>query len=84
MILTLTFHYMNKKFIALGLVAGMVVSAIAPTYVSANGHTQIPHAHVSVPHTNIFSQYLITQGFYTETSDMSEKRMGIMKFQKES
>lgn len=84
MILSLTFHYMNKKFIALSLAAGMVVSVMAPIAVSANGHSQESHSHVRISHTNVFAQYLISQGYYSEDSSMSERRMGIMKFQKEA
>jgi hypothetical protein len=84
MILYLNFPYMNKKLIPLVLVVGSIASVISPTYVSANGHTNTMHTHKSVSQSNIFSQYLIAQGYYSQTAVMQDRRMGIMKFQQEA
>lgn len=75
---------MNKKLIPLVLVVGSIASIISPTYLFANGHTNAMHTHKSMWQSNIFSQYLIAQGYYSQTAAMQDRRMGIMKFQQEA
>jgi len=73
---------MNKKLIALGIAASMMVLAIAPLSVSAHNHGT--HAQVSMKYKDVFHGYLISHGYITDGASLREKRMGIMKFQKDS
>ncbi len=75
---------MDSRIIVLGLAATILVSAVAPIYVSAGNHTHTSSHMSSSSHTNAFSHYLMSHGYYTEWVSMKERRMGIMKFQKEN
>ncbi len=74
---------MKRSLIALGVVSSLLVASVAPISVSAGSHMD-SSSHMSMKHTDKFSNYLISHGYYMEGANMKERRMGIMKFQKEN
>lgn len=57
---------MDSRIIALGLAASMLVTAVAPIQVSAGNHMQKTSHMSNASHTNVFSHYLMSHGYYAE------------------
>lgn len=74
---------MNRRILALGVVSSLLVAAVAPISVSAGDHKS-DTMHMSMKHADKFASYLIAHGYYPQGASMKERRMGIMKFQKEN
>ncbi len=74
---------MNRTIISLGVVSSLLIASVAPISVSAGDHMN-DKTHMSMKHSDKFSIYLIAHGYYTDGASMKERRMGIMKFQKEN
>lgn len=74
---------MNRTIISLGVVSSLLIASVAPISVSAGDHMN-DKTHMSMKHSDKFSVYLIAHGYYTDGASMKERRMGIMKFQKEN
>lgn len=75
---------MDKRLIALGIAAGMMVTAVAPLVASANHHTSSTNHGHHMKQMDKFQMFLVQHGYFSETSSRTEMRMGIKKFQKEN
>lgn len=75
---------MKKSLIGLGVVSSLIFVSLLPGSVSAGNHSSIDHAHhTSMKAKDTFAEYLISHGYYTQSANMKDRRMGIMKFQQE-
>jgi uncharacterized surface protein with fasciclin (FAS1) repeats len=72
---------MNRIFGSLGVIASLILVSLAPATVSAGDNKG--NMGYSMKYKNSFHEYLISHGYVSTDASHKEKRMGIMKFQKE-
>jgi uncharacterized surface protein with fasciclin (FAS1) repeats len=74
---------MNRTILTLWVIATLIVPSLVPVSVSAGDHMN-QGGSMMKKYRDVFSEYFIAHGYYADGASMKERRMGIMKFQKEN
>jgi uncharacterized surface protein with fasciclin (FAS1) repeats len=76
---------MNRIVLALGVASALLLASLVPATVSATGdHSMMNNSHMSMKHKDMFDAYLMSNGYIMDGYSQKEKRMAIMKFQREN
>jgi uncharacterized surface protein with fasciclin (FAS1) repeats len=74
---------MKKSLIGLGVVSSLLLTSLVPAQVLAGNHGTHGHHAMNMKTKDAFAEYLVMHGYYAEGASLKDRRIGIMKFQKE-